>query len=131
MEIHDLCCCAVHELNILSTYSTPKEAMLAFCKLHVSRYGYNGVTKGGLYTPGAFYIFTGVVKFRDDSDDYGEDTSYGLNFAAYIKEQRLGVVSSSCRRVNRVNHPDHTIKVWIWAPSVKRLRLWWEANKGA
>lgn len=114
----ELQCCAVHELVDISDYSNPRDAMRKLCEL---------VRPDRLE---AFYIFTGVVRFKADSDDFGANVTYGPNFAAYIREHKLGIVSGSCIRSNRVNHPDHFVKVWIWAPSVHGLKLWWKANSG-
>lgn len=121
-------CCAVEELVNLNVYEgKPEEAMRNFCKNHApsARFhnpkGFTGVA--------AFYVFSGVVEYRNPKE-WGDiskvdQVHYGPDMAAYIKKHRLGVIRESPGRLNRVNHPNHLVKVWVWAPSVEGLRRWW------
>lgn len=132
---HNLNCCAVGEISLLEHYEgAPEKAMKDFCKgfeqpsYALGTYRRIGSKLGDI---SAFYVFTGVVgnKDGDDDGDYVEEVSYGPEFAAYILKNRLGRVVESPARYNRVNHPTHLVKVWVWAPSVAGLNTWWEKHK--
>jgi hypothetical protein len=128
-------CCAVGEICELSDHSNPKDAMLAFCR---SLRGFGG----DLRPPDAFYIFTGVVgninrpdysicENGDDPEDvnqYEEDVEYAPKFAQYIRDHKLGPVKESVGRANKKFHPDHKVKVYIWAPSFRAIKAWWREN---
>ena len=122
MGVEGLHCCAVGELYDLSDYNSPMSAMKAFCHFY-------GDYHGDPDDPGAFIIFTGVVRFTSDSDNYGDDTTYGPKFASFIRKHRLGSVVSTKPVRNRNNEPDHYVKVWVWAPNYKELKKWWTKNK--
>lgn len=118
-------CCAVGEIVDLNDYEgKPEEAM----KVFVNNFRCYGGAISGF---SAFYVFTGVVRCSASKYDCGcKKHSYGKEFAAYIKKHRLGVLRESPGRVNRVNHPEHTVKVWVWAPSERRLIEWWKEYGG-
>lgn len=125
MNTKELECCAVHEISHLSDHKTPEDAMKDFCSDH-SIYG------GKMGNLGAFYIFTGVLKIKAGSTDYlsrNRNVDYGPAFAAFIKANKLGIVVGSPSRINRANHPDHTVKVWVWCPSIAGLNRWWGQNR--
>jgi len=77
----------------------------------------------------AFIIFSGVEHCDKDGDDDIVDTGYAQELADYINENNLGIVTRSVKRKNRVNHPDHTVRIYIWAPSPKGLIEWYKKNK--
>ena len=108
MQIRCTGCCAMSEITGLSTHLTAREAMTAFCRE-------TGVT---LYKPHAFYLFTAVVR------QPGSRPTYGQNFAALIRRNKLGALRESVAKPNRVNHPSHIVKVWIWSPNISNLRKW-------
>jgi hypothetical protein len=110
MYIEDTQCCAMREIAELSQHRTAEDAMMGFCKAHIGYYP-------SLFS--AFYIFTGVVK---QPGPY--QSKYGPEFASYIKRNKLGIVTESVTRSNRVNHPDHLVKVWTWATSQRGLEAW-------
>lgn len=112
-------CCAVREIYQLNHHKGDSlAAMKEFCRLH--DYSAGG-SLCGLY---AFYIFTGVVK-TDDKEPVG----YGEAFEEFIRKNKLGTICRSVARVNRVNHPNHYVKVWVWAPSKDNLQAWWNKHK--
>jgi hypothetical protein len=126
-------CCAVAEIDHLSEHDNPRDAMMEFCR-NLRMYG------GGIRHPDSFVIFTGVVGnvARPDysvsdsgpyDDEHVDDTSYAPNFAKFIRENKLGPVKESVARANKRFHPDHKVRVYVWAPSFKNLSKWWEANK--
>ena len=139
MYLNNTSCCAVDEIDGLAHAGTPRQAMQDFCeRLHINRpyepeRDYNGQFRSSYdyydraeTKPAAFYIFTGVEKVDEGGNRVA--TGYGSKFAAYIKEQGLGSVTESVARKNRVNHPDHTVKVWVWAPSEQGLKEWYKTN---
>jgi hypothetical protein len=115
MYVDETGCCAVDEIHELSVHGSAEEAMIGFIRaVYDSDRGYD--LDEHIFS--AFYIFTGVVK------QPGSNPKYGPRFAAYIKRHKLGVVTESVARPNRVNHPDHVVKVWVWATSQRGLEAW-------
>ena len=116
-------CCAIQEIDGLSYHANAKEAMLSFCKQNfVDGVKYNGTRSynNALYS---FYLFTAAL-LRDAKP-------YGSEFAEFIKENNLGEVWASPKRVNEAFHPDHSNQVWVWMPNPEKLCEWWMANKPA
>ena len=125
MTLHSMNCCACQELICLDKGKplSGEKQMREFCNFLYSDYSKR------LSDPGAFVIFTGVVKVRKGSDDDVDDTTYGPTFASYIKEQKLGSIKESVKVINRTNHPDHWVKVWVWAPNFEKLKAWYKDHK--
>lgn len=122
-------CCAVSEIIHLSDHPTAKEALEEF----LSNY-----SNGGYYDNNyrwvngekidwteidAFIVFTGVEKTYRGAW-HGIQKGYTKRFASYIKRHKLGDVTCSVLRRNRVNHPDHGVRVYTWAPSIQGLKKW-------
>jgi hypothetical protein len=109
----------------------PEKGMVQFCKIVSQR---NYYTKANHLQMAAFYVFTGVVACNGDEedDDYLEEDTldYGPEFAAYIKEHNLGALIETPGRWNRLNHPTHKVKVWVWAPSETSLTAWYNSHGG-
>ena len=112
MLIEETTCCAVKEIDGLSEYTNAKDAMLDACE-ELGIYNYPK------YTPG-FVIFTGVVN---------RGQRYGQNFKAFILRNKLGSVAESPAAPNRINHPSHLVKVWVWQPDPTRLQHWYKQNR--
>jgi len=106
-------CCAVQEISDLSYHKTAKEAMKTFC----DEVGYFHQQR-----PAAFYIFTAVVRQPRSKPTYGQ------RFAELIRRNKLGELRESVARPNRLNHPNHLVKVWIWAPNERNLWKWDRRN---
>lgn len=134
MELTQTQCCAIEEISELSTHATPEDAMADLCE--AMEYGaadsYNDreyrnreSNDDDLIIPGLL-TFTGVVGYTDGDTD---DTTYGPKFAAYIRKHKLGRVVEGPVSTNRMNHPTHKVRLWIWKPSVKGLTKWWKANR--
>lgn len=124
MEIDGLGCCAFNEIKDLSDEESAEDAMNTFCQVVNEQFYDKGEFKYVL-NPGAFYLFTAVVKYGTTPASH----RYGDDFAAYIKEHKLGVVKETMTRLNRANEPTHLVKGWVWAPSVKGLQTWWDKRK--
>lgn len=129
MNIESTSCCAVEDINDLSSHNTPELAMREFCLgLEVEKdYNYYR-SKKVLSQPAGFYIFTGVVRHSKGSGTPRQNGKYAPNFAAYILKHKLGSVVETTAHPNRVNHPDHWIKVYVWHPNETNLRKWWKKN---
>ena len=128
MEINGLNCCALSEIAGLESYSgDPEQFVRDFCEeLSFPSYSPGGFKRVGtqLGEPGAHYVFTALVR--------GEDSyrgTYGNNLADYIKKHKLGVVVQSPIMLNRQNYDDHYVRAWIWSPSPKGLKRWWNKHK--
>jgi len=77
------------------------------------------------------YIFAGVINLTGDLERERKspgcaDLTYGPKFAAFIKRNKLGTLASSLPEINRINHPEHTVKVWVWTPDPDALAKWFE-----
>ncbi len=130
-------CCALTEIADLSHHPDPKTAMKAFClqyaqearyDYNTNRYIYNQVGKLNEGTVSGLYLFTGVVKHTDGTKPYANG-KYGPAFASFIRKNKLGKVAVSTGSPNRVNHPTHVVKAWVWVPDVKTLSSWYAENK--
>jgi|SRR6267154_3043250 len=126
MYIEDTQCCAVNEIAHLSDHTNPREAMKAWCETElggVRDYDYYGDDSD--VVPFSFYIFTGVIKHTDGTRPKFNG-KYGPNFAKLIKRYKLGKLTQSVLRSNRVNHPKHFVRIWTWAPSIRNCKKWYK-----
>lgn len=86
----------------------------------------------------AFLLFSEIVETHYESEEeerkyYGGrggkfPTKYGESLAALIKENNLGEVVESPVRRNRVNHPKHDVRVYIWTPDIDGLQAYASAQ---
>lgn len=131
MELNDTACCAVMEMSHIADNEGPEEVIREVCEnvWGDPYYDPEWDDPPSENKPQAFYTFTGVVGYRKGSDDEGDDTEYAPKLAAYIRKNDLGIVTESPTRYNRTNHPDHRVKVYVWAPSARGLRKWWVERK--
>ncbi len=128
MEIEQTQCCAVDEICHLSYSNNAKDAMKDFCDYLC---GYEEEENEKL-DPAAFYTFTGVVKFKGTECARNRGYyNYGKAFKAFILRNKLGMVTESQARPNRINHPNHVVKVWVWSPNATALNKWWRKNREA
>ena len=128
MELRGLSCCALSEIDGLDSYDgDPEEFIDDFCaEFAHPQYAPGGFKKVGttLGDPGAHYVFTALVRSGD-----GNEGTYGDELAAYIRKHKLGAVVQSPIRLNRQNYEDHYVRAWIWSPSPKGLKRWWDKHK--
>lgn len=138
MELAHTGCCAVLEIDGLSDYESPEAAMEDVVENLFDEGGGDWEreydendrlikkVKAKVPVPG-FILFTGVVEC-----ECGDrcSTGYGEKFEAFIRKEKLGLVRGSAARPNRLNHPDHKVRVWTWAPSPKGMEAWWGKWKG-
>lgn len=127
-------CCGFQEISSLSNHQTPEQAMAAFCASHfgsIRKKNPNGKDDrsygDGPHTLYTFYVFTAAIygpKKRDNV--FSNRGLYGAKFAEFIKEQKLGTVTTIPAKVNKAFHPDHKVQVWIWHPSREPLTRWWQ-----
>lgn len=140
MELLETSCCAVREIDGLSDHLKAEEAMEEFCFLIIRDDDEYYAGDDGYYdtmgrwrrpartpqppfkTPGLI-IFTGVV--GDTNPKVKGNFTYGPNFKAYILKHKLGMVVESPLTTNRLNHPTHQIKAWMWRPNQKALNAWY------
>lgn len=119
-------CCAVDEIFQLSHHTTAKDAMKAFCKRVYEEHA--GTMLGRPKITQALYLFTGVIRHTDGSKPETNFT-YGPEFAQFIKDNGLGKVRASFSAANRLNHPTHVVKAWLWRSNEKAVKTWWKKNK--
>lgn len=131
MDLNDTNCCAVMEMAHISENEGPEEVIREVCESvwGDSYYDPEWDDPPSQNKPQAFYTFTGVVGYKKGSDDEGENTDYAPKLAAYIRRHKLGIVTESPARYNRTNHPDHKVRVYVWAPSARKLKEWWNKRK--
>lgn len=114
-------CCAIQEIDGLKGHADAKEAMLAFCKQNFGTgvlFKSQAAYSNSVYS---FYLFSASLE--------SGQKPYGKEFEEFIKENELGTVWASPKRVNHAFHPDHSNQVWVWMPDVTKLKAWWEKNK--
>lgn len=128
METEALTCCAIREMCSIEYFDSPVDVIRDLCKDIYSeegmRYMYDDVRDIG--GPSAFYIFSGVEGFTGERDC---PVGYGSKLATYIRRCGLGTIVESPAKLNRLNHPNHYVKVWTWAPSPTALKAWWGTHK--
>jgi hypothetical protein len=131
MYMHDTNCCAIQEICELSNSPDAFDAMQEFCSLNLgsSTNRFHGYSGTGLYS---FYLFTAA--FQHDGSGrrapWGSDwADYGEDFAAFIRDNRLGEVMESPLVRNGFMHADRSNKVYIWTVDEPALRKWWAVNK--
>ena len=115
-------CCAIQEIDGLSSHRTPEAAMKNFCTLVFTKPVKFGGTTAGANTLYSFYMFTAAIK--------PTISPYGNKFAAFIREHKLGEVLETKQVRNSAFHPDRAGQVWIWTPDQEALKAWWDTNKG-
>lgn len=120
LTMYDTNSCCIQEIAGLKVYAgKPEEAMKAFCKLNLKPTGvkYHGFTARAktLYT---FYYFTAAVKKQKGDDNYG------TQFAKFIRDNKLGVLTPSPVKKNYGFHSDHFNQVWLWHPNLSALQKW-------
>lgn len=129
MYIDETQCCAVMEIGNLQDHKTAKEAMLVFCRQELFDDPYSCYYREDSAKLSGLYTFTGVIKHTDRSR-VPLNGKYGPAFATLIRRNHLGRITESISARNRRNHPTHVIRVWVWAPSERNLRQWYNKNKG-
>lgn len=101
--LNNTSCCAVDEINGID--EKPKDVLISICD---EKYG-GGDSKQ------AFIIFT------DNVTEY----SHGENLAKYIKKNKLG--SLQVTRARKNPNSGNLVKVWIWTPNERKLKMWYKA----
>jgi hypothetical protein len=141
LEINDnLHCCGLQEIDDLQSHDSPKEAMEDFCSATLSKNMYTGRITNNM---GNIYIFSGVervsnAKIKTYKNGQAEPETlgwvdpvkikYASEFAAFIRRNKLGVVKESPARSNRLNHPNHMLKCYIFCPDGKAISKWFLQN---
>lgn len=134
MEVRseETACCALAELDGLAYGGDAHEQMMDFCEQVMYQEDYDYVT--GTYkrmwsqdTIGNHYIFTAVVKYVKESKGQ-KSPKYGPQFKAFILKNKLGTVVEGAAKPNRLNHPDHIVKAYIWNPHITNLKAWYKTQ---
>lgn len=137
LNLETLACCAVVEMGDIQYFKTPTSALKALCKASApatSRWGeYNDDTAD--WIPGlqlsSFYTFSGIEEVKGGNvNRRGVPVGYASKLAAFIRENRLGTVAASPARTNRLNHPTHVVKVFLWTPAKRNLEAWYKKHGG-
>lgn len=110
MQIEETQCCGVDELGNLGDHDSAQEAMEALCTRLEDRFSLEE-------DPCAIYLFTGVIE-----DTYGDEPTYGQDFAEFIKENKLGKVVETKPVINP--NTDNTIVAWLWTVDWIALKKW-------
>lgn len=116
MDLNDMACCGVKEMDGLSTFRSAQEAMRAFAGCTVEgaqpRDGY------GYYDPWVGNRFRYVI-----FSQAGARSRYGTRFAAFIRDNGLGdVVKTAGRHINP--NSNRILKVWIWTVDHEAVSEW-------
>lgn len=102
----EIACCGMREIGSLSAHRSPEEAMKAFA----------GQT---LKTHQNFrYVIFSEAVYRPAANRRG----YGRAFAAFIRSEKLGKVSTTGWNVNP--NSGNNLKAWIWTVDWTALQKW-------
>jgi len=114
IEICNLECCGIRELNGLSDAESSKEALLSFyyntSYIDADRFRY--------------VIFSQALSYR-----CGRTPAYGEKFASYLRNLRVGSVKIATTEDVKNPNSNNFLKVWIWTVDWDALKAW--ANKPA
>ena len=126
MNLTNTQCCAAMEMYGMGKLEDPKQHLLSVCKQMwpVNKWSSGDCTQK-IYS---HYIFHGVVKYEGYPDNRYSDKA-GTLLAKFIRKNKLGTVVGSKPEWNRVNHPDHQVRVWVWTPDDAKLKAWYKQNR--
>jgi hypothetical protein len=102
-------CCAVREIGGLIASPTARAALQVVGPRLVNRINQCDVADGHA---------SGHVMFTQA----GEEFSYGIRFAAYLRRHRLGTIVAT--RFNMNPNSGRGVKVWMWQPHLPNLIKW-------
>ena len=117
--------CACYIISGLYGDANPKDSMRAFCRIALRSGGDFGSAKFSIVA--ANYVFTAGPEAKPTkAHPYA---NYATSFANFIKVNKLGVVRTPGKVLNKKHHPKTTCQTWVWKPDQKALEAWWEANE--
>ena len=105
MELREMKCCGLREMDRLSTHGTPEGALQSFALNTVLYTVWDPRNRINVSTPIVNFRYVIFTQAR-------KDAFYGENFAALIRKNALGDVVETDFKVN----PNSTnlLKVWVW-----------------
>ncbi len=119
--------CAAAPIENLGEHANALDAMSAFCRLALGNIAEFTKKYQTLFT---FYVFIAgpeVAAGEPGSSHHSKPwVKYGTEFAAFIEENKLGLVSTLPPRLNLKFHPKSTAQIWIWHPDQTALENWWK-----
>lgn len=116
MQIETTRCCGIDEIaNIKYNRNNNEEILFNLCK---NRYSEDD---GG---DCAFYFFSDT----DEEIEHDKSFEFGLSLKKYIRDNKLGIVTQSTKRINP--NTDHTLIMWVWAVNNDKLFEWFEKHGG-
>ncbi len=138
MDLLNVACCGVREINRLSSYDEPKAALKAFCDwVYVKppsgpprpiENPNNGVLapKGNARFRYAFFT-QATYQWQERGEVGSRPRYYGVDFAAFIKEHELGqVVIATGKRGVRNPNTENLLKMWVWTVDHYALQAWYK-----
>jgi hypothetical protein len=116
IEINDLECCGVKEIDGLSKFDDdPEAAMSAFC---LARTGYNHYHQDTSSISSSLQLNFAHILFTQAGN-----VTYGQQFARFIRANRLGSVVRSRIQVNP--NSKNPLAAYIWTVDRLALKRWW------
>jgi hypothetical protein len=112
----DIGCCGIMEMANIQDEPSTKAILRRFGSEHVPSWG----DKAGRFPEkfeAAYFIFSQA----------GKENPYGEELAKLIKKLKLGRVYSTGWKTNP--NSGNPVKVWIWTPSYKAFKKWYQENK--
>jgi hypothetical protein len=130
MEVYSTHCCAIEEIHRLSDHPKSEDALRKILATMIGCYPPNSTLEVYYRSIPAFLWFSGVIECKEGRLPVigGTNFTYGPNFAEFLRKNKLGTVTSGPSQWNRVNHPNHKVKMWVWQPDPKRVVAWWKEN---
>lgn len=128
MDIQTYVCgaCTTASISNLGMEPNAEKAMLTFCQKVLGRKGRFG-TGRGFGKLEAFYVYTAGPEEPGHGHSKGWAT-YGSDFAALIRKEKLGRIVTCGAKLNLKYHPDTTCQTWLWSPIPERMQKWYEAH---
>ena len=114
IDVNDLLCCGIKELNGVSAFDIPKEAIEDILHPHGCLDELDGRN---------FVLYSTIVKEKRS----GKENNFGDRLATYIRRKGYGSVTSMGPQVNPGT--GNTLKVYMWNPNYKALQKAQEALK--
>lgn len=125
--------CACSGISSLGSSIDAVDAMWTFCKQELGGEGGAFAPRGSFPTLNPWYVWVAGPEVPRESSGGSHHskkwTCYGTEFAVYIVENGLGVVSTAGQRLNLRHHRETTCQVWIWGPDQLAMEIWYTKEK--
>lgn len=117
ISLHKTHCCAVLEMDNLSSVAGAFNAMKQLVPLLKAGYAHHG---RAILVP--FVIFTGVTERQNADHASNRPDNYGQALADFIELNKLGSIMKSNDGLNLITY--NKVAIWIWQPDYLNIWEW-------